>query len=244
LTVAPADITTAVALTVTAPDGTETTVTMVGGDLVEIPDTSPTEYSQVWTADTPVVYDAAGKWLLHYAVTGTGEGAEDLPVYVVSSPVAGGPTWTPGRSRVAAYVAHRTLEYSLETTGDGEDAWAQTFTSTTRPSGVQVDRLIADGVDWVSSRVYPLNTRSEGMAAWVAAYWAAIAVERQFPDNPTEALQRANDMERQLNSMLTGLIESNQTANDLDSGATDYGIDIAVWAFPPADCRWDSANYW
>jgi hypothetical protein len=237
--VAPADGTTAATLTVYKPDGTSDTITASGGALEPIPDSSDT--SQQWTADTPVVYDAAGKWVLHWDVTGTGESAEDLEVFVVASPVAGGPTWTPGRSRVANYVPHRTLAKLLTSTIESQDAYAFTFDSTTLPTGVMCDRLIADGVDWVTALVTPLNARSEPLAALVAALWAAVAVERSWP-NDDQSLQRANDMEKRLDSMLAALIRSNDEANN----GTDDGFDIVypVWSFPAADPRYDSNCYW
>lgn len=225
LDVAPADVTTAVTLEVRPPGGPTTDVTMTGGTLVEIADTSPQQYSQRWTADDPVSYDAAGHWVLHYDVTGTGEGAEDVDVWVVPSPTGSGPTWAPGRSRVAAYVPHRTLLRSTTTTTAGADTYELTFGDDTIPSGTQVDRLIADGVDWVTALVTPLNVRSEPLAAILAATWAAVSVERSWPDGD-ESLQRANDMEKRLDRLLAALIASNAAANGEDDDEDgDFGFD-------------------
>jgi hypothetical protein len=244
LTVEPADAGTAVTLTVTGPDGTSIAVTMTGAALVPIPDTSPIQYSQVWTADTPVVYDQAGRWVLHYEVTGTGEGAEDLEVFVTPSPVAGGPTWAPGRSRVANYIPHRTLVRSATSTIASEDGYEYTFTSETRPTGVQVDRLIADGIAWVSALITPMHPTSEAAAGLLAALYSAIAVERSWPDDD-QALQRANDMEKRLDNLLASLTAANRTANDGDL-VTPPGAPAVnpYWSFPPADPRYDSAGYW
>lgn len=241
--VAPADGTTAATLTVTAPDGTSTDYAATGGDLVAVDGTSPVEYSQRWTADTPVAYNAAGKWVLHWDVTGTGEGAEDLEVYVVASPVAGGPTWAPGRSRVANYVPHRTLVRSTASTVSSADGYLWSWDSTTTPPGVTVDRLIADGVAWITALITPMNVKSEPTAGILAALWAAIFIERSWPDDD-DSLQRANDMEKQLNTMLAQLTASNDLANANDGveGGT-YAVDVA-YSFPAADCRWDSPNYW
>jgi hypothetical protein len=239
LLVSPADGTTQATLTVTAPDGTTRSYTASGGPLNPIDGSSDTQ--QLWTTDQPVLYDQAGHWVLHWDVTNTGEGVEDLDVYVVRSPVAGGPTWLPGRSRVAAYVPHRTLARSVDTSTESAETYQFTFDSTTIPTGVVVDRLIADGSAWVSALVTPLNVKSEPLAALIAALWAAIATERSWPDDET-SLQRANDMEKQLNSMLTALKQSNLDANT----GTDEGFDIAypAWSFPRADLRWDSPRYW
>lgn len=239
LDVAPAAGDTVVTLAVNPPSGTPYDITMSAGPLVAIPDTSPTEYTCRFTAATPVAYDQAGRWVLHYEVTGTGEGAEDFEQFVVASPVAGGPTWIPGRSRVAAYVPHRTLVRSTATTVTSADAYAWTFDSTTTPPGTTVDRLIMDGVAWVTAQVTPMHANSEPVAALLSALWAAIFIERAWQHDDS-SLQRALDMERQLNSMLAGLVKSNDDAND-----GDYGLDAAaIWSFPPADTRYDSACYW
>jgi hypothetical protein len=241
LDVAPADGSTSVTLTVTAPDGTVTTPTMTGGDLVVIANTSPVEYSQRWTATSPVVYSAPGRWVLHYEVTGTGQGVEDLEVYVVASPVAGGPTWTPGRSRVANYVPHRTLSRSLTSTTEGQDVYEFTFDSNTVPTGLAVQRLIADGMAWVSARISPMAAATEPAASVIVSLYAAAAVERGWPQDDN-SLQRANDLEKRMDLLLKDLVAANNASN----GTDDYGLETAsaVWSFPPADPRWDYPTYW
>lgn len=239
LVITPADTDTLATLTVTAADGTETAVTVSGGALEPVDGGS--DLRQTWTSDAPVAYDQPGRWVLHWVVTGTGEGAEDLEVFVVASPVAGGPTWTPGRSRVANYVPKRTLERSLTSTNESQDVYDLTFTANTIPSGLQIDRLIADGVAWVSGRVYPLNSRLEGSASVVAALYAAAACERGFPDD-SDSLQRANDLEKRMDALMADLLQANSDANN----GTDDGFDIVypVWSFPAADPRYDSNCYW
>jgi hypothetical protein len=239
LNVAPADGTTLAVLTVTAPDGTVTPYTATGGPLLPIDGSSDTQ--QLWTTDQPITYSAAGHWVLGWIVTGTGEGAEDLDVYVVASPVAGGPTWLPGRSRVAAYVPHRTLARSVSSTVESDDTYAWTFDSTTTPPGTTVDRLIADGAAWVTTIVTPLVVTSQPLAGLISALWAAIAVERSWPQDD-QSLPRANDMEKQLNTMLAEL----KVANTAAGTGTDqtYGVVNPVWSFPCADLRWDYSRYW
>jgi hypothetical protein len=243
LTIAPADNSTTATLTVEKPDGTSSAVAVSGGTLTAIPDTSPVQYSQRWTSDQSVVYDAPGRWVLHWAVTGTGQGTEDLEVYVVASPVAGGPTWLPGRSRVAAYVPHRTLARSVTSTIESADTYAWTFDSTTTPPGTTVDRLIMDGADWVTALVTPLNVKVQPLSALVCALWAAIAVERGWPDDDT-SLQRANDMEKQLNTMLAQLKTANTAANTTDGTDSSPPAVQPVWSFPCPDRRWDYPGYW
>lgn len=240
--IAPADSDTSASLTVYPPTGSSYLVTASGGQLEAI--SGSDDLQQRWTADTPVTYDQASRWVLRWTVTGTGEGSEDYEVYVVASPVAGGPSWTPGRSRVANYVPHRTLVRSPISVTGGQDQHAWTFDSTTTPPGISVDRLIADGVAWVTSRVHPLNSRVEQAAAVVTALYAAAAVERSAPQDD-QSLQRANDLEKRLDLLMTDLIAANSDANDQDLGEGDYAVDIApAWAFPAADLRWDYSGYW
>lgn len=78
LSVSPHDGTTAAALTVTAPDGTTST-----------PVAATVDGGATWTA--PLTYTAAGVWLLHWAVTGTGASVENEQVAVAPTPGAGLP---------------------------------------------------------------------------------------------------------------------------------------------------------
>lgn len=238
-----ADNTTTVTLTVHKPDGSTSTMSMTGAALVVIAGTGPVEYSQRWTSTTPVEYDQPGRWVLHYTVTGTGKGAEDVEVFVVASPVAGGPTWTPGRSRPANYLPHRTLVRSALTTTEGEEAYAYTWDSTTMPNGVVVDRLIADGVAWVSSRVNPMNTSVGGAAAVVAALYAAAAVERGWPQDDS-SLERARDLEKRMDLLMADLITANNEANSDDGSPDPTAHPLPVWSFPAADLRYDDSRYW
>lgn len=240
LTVQPADGDTLAFLIATAPDGTSTSVPVSGGDLEAVSGSSPVEYRQTWTSVDPVTYTAPGRWVLTWAVTGTGEGAEDVEVFVVASPTAGGPTWTPGRSRVANYVPHRTLARDLSTTAGSQDVYQWTFDNTTTPTGVQTDALIVDAVAWVSARVSPMQASMHDLARAVAAILCAAWVERSWPHDD-QSLQRANDMERRADAMLVGLADANAAAGETGQ----YGIDIVpAWSFPPGDPRWDSPGYW
>lgn len=242
LVVAPAALDTTVTLEVRPPAGDPYAVSVAGGALEAI--TGSADMQQRWATVTPVVFTAPGRWVLHWAVTGTGEGVEDLEVFVVPSPVAGGPTWAPGRSRVANYVPHRTLARSVASIISSQDTYALTFDGTTRPTGLMVDRLINDGVAWVTSRVYPMNVRVEQAAAVVAALYAAAAIERGWP-NDEQSLQRANDMEKRLDALMADLVKANGDANTADGGSS-YPVAAAMptWSFPPPDLRYDDARYW
>lgn len=75
LVVAPYDTSTQAALTVTAPDGSTSS-----------PVTSSEDGGQTWTA--PLTYTAAGVWLLHWTVTGTGASVENEQIAVAPTPGA------------------------------------------------------------------------------------------------------------------------------------------------------------
>lgn len=233
--VQPADGTTSATLTVHPPTGDPYDMVLSAGGLVDVPDTDPLVQSQRWTADNPVVYDQPGRFVLHWAFAGTGAGVEDVEVYVVASPVAGGPTWTPGRSRVAAYAPHRTLARSVSSGLQSADTYAFTFNSTTLPNGIQLDRIIADGVAWVTARIAAQGaTLAAGLvdaAAVCVALYSAAMVERTWPEDGT-ALQRANDLERRLDLMLKDLVDANNAAGDTG----DFGFDIVP--------MWQSGCYW
>jgi hypothetical protein len=238
LLVAPADTDTQVTLTVHPPTGTPYPIVMTAGPLQPVSGSS--DQQQQWTADQPVTYSEAGRWVLHYEVTGTGESTEDYELYVVASPVAGGPTWWPGRSRVANYVLHRTLARNPAAIRNSESVFAMTFDSTTTPSGVQTDAIIADMGAWVGMRVNPLPTAMHDVARTVTALAAAAAIERQFKADE-QSLQRANDMEKRMETLLADLVAAANASN----GTSDYGLEVApAWSFPPADLRWDHSGYW
>jgi hypothetical protein len=161
-------------------------------------------------------------------------GGYEEPVVVVL------PDWAPTVTQVAVYVPKRTLVRPDESTVESDDTYQFTFDTTTMPTSAQVLQLIADGCAWVTARVSPLATSSENAARVCAALYAAAAVERGWPEDDN-ALQRANDLEKRLDALLTDLIDANNSSN----GTGSYGLDIVPqWSFPPADCRWDSPSFW
>jgi hypothetical protein len=211
LDVQPGDGTTAGTLTATAPDGTGATLTVVPG--------TPAGGVVRLTGEA-VTFTQAGRWVLHWVVTGTGASEEDVEVYVVASPLAGGPAWTPGRSRVATVLPGRTLPRDAET-------HELTFNSTTLPTGVQVDRLIADAVRWVLTRTGEVDASFHEFAASVAAVRAAMMVERGYPaESAEQSLARARDLEKQAASMLDMLVFANRTPDTQGNALTP------LWSFP------------
>jgi hypothetical protein len=215
LDVQPGDGTTEGTLAVTAPEGgTDATPDVTAG--------TPTDGVVRLTA-AAVTYDAPGRWVLHWQVTGTGASAEDVEVYVVASPVAGGPTWVPGRSRVANYLFGRTLARDVET-------HLYTWDSTTMPTGVQADRLIADAVATVQARTGEIDEGLYDAAAACCAVLAACAIERAYPARSEEqSLARARDLCQQGQQMLGDLVKANQQPDDPGAGGTNL---LPLYAFP------------
>lgn len=183
------------------------------------------------TAVDPVTYNVAGRWVQTWTVTAEPDDSEADPatdvrvveVYVVPIPTAGGPTWTPGRSRVANYVPHRTLAVDATT-------HQLTFNSVTRPTGVMVDRLIADAVAWVTVRTGPIHDSLHDQAATVAAIWAAAAVERGYPDEDDDALARAAQLQKLAEQTRDDLARANTAAGEppVDAGSNL----LPSYAFP------------
>lgn len=216
LEVQPGDGTTFATLTATAPDGTETSLTVVTGTPVD---------GVVTLTGEAVTYDQAGWWVLTWTVTGTGASAETQRVFVVPSPVAGGPTWTPGRTQVAAHVPGRTLARDVET-------HQLTFDSTTLPPGVVVDKLIADAVTWVRLKV-PSPAESKHDAATLAASLrAACSVELGYPAQQQEqSLARAKELCAQATAARDDLARANEAETGTDP--TDPGAALLpLWSMP------------
>jgi hypothetical protein len=222
LDVNPGDGTTGGTLTVIQPEGEPLAPSVTAG--------TPSSGAVRLTA-TAVTYDQPGRWVLSWVVTGTGAGAEDLVVYVVPQPTAGGPTWLPGRSRVANYVPQRTLARNPASYTEAGDTYAFTFNSTTKPNGAQTDQLISDGAAWVSTRVASLNANLTDAASVIVALYAAAAVERGWPHDDN-SLQRANDLEKRLDRMLTDLVRANDDANGEEDPDVPQTNPMPVWAFP------------
>lgn len=150
--------------------------------------------------------------------------------------------WTPTKANVADYVPHRTLTRAESSTTAGEDTYQLTFSETTRPTGDAVDRLVADGVAWVSARVRPMHPASQDSARVAATLYAAAAVERGWPEDES-ALQRANDLEKRADTLLAALVVSNDAANAGDADAETVDVVLPSWSFPAADVRYDSVGY-
>jgi hypothetical protein len=189
------------------------------------------------TAVEPVTYNVAGRWVQTWTVTAEPDDSEADPatdvrvveVYVVPIPTAGGPTWTPGRSRVANYLPGRTL---VREAAANVPQW--TFTSQTRPTGVVVDRLIADAVAWVTAATGTVHESLHDLAATCAALFAASSVELGYPDRETDVkgVSRgiAEDLLKRAKAMRDDLARANAAAGEppVDAGSNL----LPSYAFP------------
>lgn len=215
LTVDPHDATTAAALTVMAPDETQST-----------PATSTTDSGATWTA--VVHYTQPGVWYRAWVVTGVGAGIRTSTIEV--DPPYALPTWAPDRMRVADYIPRRTLR-----TGAGQpSAAALTFTDETRPTGSEVDRLIVDACAWVTVVTGPVDESLWKMATATAAVWTAAVIERDYPTRQGD-VSTADLLMQQATQMRTDLQRANEviTGDDPDDPAAHI---LPVWSFPrPVD---------
>ncbi|GAA0528771.1 hypothetical protein GCM10010172_06720 [Paractinoplanes ferrugineus] len=192
LNVAPADNTTSATLTATTPGGTSSSVTVAGGALAEIPGSNPVEYTQTWTSTTPVTFTQAGRWVLRWVVTGTGGGAEDFERYVLPARTAGGPTWWPGRTQVAAYVPWLTVSLSKP----GDQTYQGTFSDDTSPDGAVADRHIADAGALVAPLATVMPAALYELAGTVTALHAAASLAAAYARTDEDARRAENLLAR------------------------------------------------
>jgi len=220
LDVTPADATTAATLVATRPD--DSTIPIATGAPGAV------DGKRRFTAAEAITYNQPGWWVLTWTVTGTGASSETQRKLVVASPVAGGPTWTPGRSRVANYVPARTQVH-------GQSGVVLTFDSTTRPTGIQVDRLIADGVSWVVSRCGTIHSSLTDLASAVAAVYAAAMVEQGFPEREAVTRENAIDTAAQLWRQARQMLDDLSAANTAATGTSPTDPNSALlprFSFP------------
>lgn len=239
LDITPADGTTAATLTVSKPDGTSTQVTVAPGVLTITPGSNPVTYTQRWAVTAPVVYDQPGRTVLHWAVTGTGEGTEDLEVWVVPAPVPGGPTWTPGLSRVALYIPRLTVDV----TTPGSAVELGTFTAETNPTDAVAQRHIDDAVAEVLAACGPIPLSLEALARAVAALRAAASIQLSYSNTALgmDTLSIAAALNARADADLARL--KTAIADLVDGSADGLAVVVSVWSFPAPDPRFDLPQY-
>ncbi|WP_045740873.1 hypothetical protein [Actinoplanes rectilineatus] len=230
IVVAPAAIDTVVTLTAVFPGAPAVPVPVAAGPLVQVPGSSPAEYTQRWQAVDPIVYPLPGRTVLHWQTTGTGEGTEDVEVWVTAPPAAGGPTWSPGLSRVAAYVPRLTVDQ----TTPGSAIELGTFDQRTNPTGDVAQRHINDAVAEVQALAGTVPDSLHPLASAIAARRAAAMILRAYGDDRTgqDSLATAAALEARADKDLDRL---QAAIRDLEDGDADGSFEVLpIYSFPAA----------
>jgi hypothetical protein len=188
-----------------------------------------------FTVTAPVQYPVAGWWVRGWQVTGVGACEPDERFFVAPNPTAGGPEWTPNRQRVASYVPSRPLVPAA----DGSNTDLQTWDSSTRPTGGQVDVIIMDAVNWVLDATGELDSTLYQSANAVAAIRAAAFIELGYPERNDPMKSTANTTSdrlfKQAELMLAALVARNKALTGADGDDPEPVFEIApMWSFPAA----------
>jgi hypothetical protein len=230
LTVTPAGTDTQAVLTVHSPTGSSTPVPVTAGALTPGPGATQ---QQTWVSDNPIVYTAAGRWVLSWTVTGTGEGAEDVEVWVSPRPAPGGPTWAPGLSRVAQYIPRLTVDTQTPSADE-----LGTFTTVTNPTDVAAQHHIDDAVAGVLAVCPTVPAGLEPLARTVAALRAAASIQRAYSNTALgmDTLSIAAALDARADTDLKRL---QAAIDDLVSGDDDEPLLIApIWTSSSTYGRW------
>lgn len=142
------------------------------------------------------------------------------------------PSWAPTLQQVADYIPGRTLAQ------DGTGAQL-TFSTSTRPTDAEVNRLIVGACDWVTAKTsLALDTSVTEYAGQVAAVYVAAMVERAYPRRADD-VSTADSLWKQAMSMRDDLAAANLAVTGLDSNSP--GV-MPLGNFPIAD-TFDQASW-
>lgn len=219
LAVDPYDLSTAVTLVVTDPNGST----------VSVAPPAPADSGHTWS--TVVTYSQIGVWHLAWTITGTGAGVRTLST-VVDAPYALA-AWAPERVTVADYVPGRTLARPSSTA-------KLTFDDTTVPTGDMVDRLIGAAVAWVLAPIGEIHASLYKMASATAAVRAAGFVELGYPTRPDD-ITTANTLLALATQMRTDLKSANEALTGGDPN--DPAGVLPQFSFPAAPPWGDTLFY-
>jgi hypothetical protein len=146
------------------------------------------------------------------------------PTIVISTSTL--PLWAPDRTQVADYVPGRTLSQDL-------NGARLTFDATTRPTGDEVDRLIAEATTWVMLKTgTAIAANLLGAATTAAAIRTAGMVELGYPRNAKD-LDTAQILLKQASDLRDDLARANAAATGEDPTDPAENV-LPVWHFPPA----------
>lgn len=207
---------------------TEVTLSIAGlnGETLT-PTPVSTDDGQTWYA-TPV-YTAAGKWVAHWVVTGSGANETYQDLWVSRVPTAAQTVeWRPELWNVAAYIPRRTLVGAI----DGSGAPRRTFDGDTMPTAGEVQLLITGACAWVT-----LTTGTPDETLWpaaldCAAMRAAALVEQAYPEN-SDDVSTADALFKQAAEMRKDLAAANIALIGDDPGTSDDNL-LPMFSFPAA----------
>lgn len=214
LQVTPADADTTATLTVHPPTGDPYEIPATGGPRTPVPDTDPVEQTQRWTTTQPVTYTAPGRWVLHWQVTGTGEGTEDVTVHIAAPPTPQPAISTDPATDIGMI---RLLTADLNPT-------APLFTD------VQLAAFLS---------VEAGSVKRAAAAALTAVSTSEVLLSRKFStqDLSVDGPAVAAELRAQAKTLRDqAAFEDAQTAT-----ATPVA---PMWSFPPANPAWDNPAYW
>lgn len=216
------DVTTAVTVVVTRPDGTQQYSGPPAGGPV-----NGDEYTVQWTASM------ANDYVAVWTVTGTGAGvqAKVYNVRPLPSPSASRPAWVPFLSDVADYIPRLTID--MVTPGSAVEYG--TFNGLTTPSDEQAMRLLDRAVGSVIATAGTIQTSVAGLAATAAALRAAAAIQRAYPRSADDRAV-ADALDRRADAELARLVAANAAAGAVGTTGT-----LPQWSFP-APVAWGDTN--
>ncbi len=222
------DNTTGATVVVTGKDATGVTVTLT-------PTATSADGKKTWLAHPQ--YTAAGTWIAHWTITGTGEGQTEqtIQVSLPASPAAA-VTWRPELWHVAAYVPRRTLVGAVDGYGNALDV----FTNETHPTAQAVNRLISDSCAWIGGVANPVADGLGEQARAAAAIRTAGLVELTWPDNRDD-ISTAQALLDQANALRVDLDRANQAITGTDPEDPTANL-MPVYSFP-APVAWGDLTF-
>jgi hypothetical protein len=217
------DGTTTATPTVSRPDGTTITPTVITAFAGDVKD------CQFYATDdgTPAgaVTASAGDWLVVWRISGTGANVIAKVYNVAPLPgTATRVTWSPFLSQVADHVPYLTVD----TVTPGGQLYLGTFTGDTTPTDEQAQRHVDEAVALMRPAIPNITAALYPAARAVAALRAAASLARAFPRRP-EDITAANSLDARADASWKILITAAQS-----EGTQAGAPGVPHWSFPVA----------
>jgi hypothetical protein len=215
------DGTTTAAVTYSATDSTGTV--LASGTVTPAPQT--TDGGVTWLAEK--VATVGGTWTFRWSTTNP-DSVELFVQYVSDTPPV---PWVPSLREVADYVPSRTVPVNT-----AADDPLMTFTTSTRPTGEQVARLIRAAVGWVTATCGTIHPSLYDVAQSVAALRTAATVELSYPERDAD-VPNSVELLSQADKALAKLESANETVTGTSTDpVTQYTLE---YSFPDPDLTED-----